>query len=79
MPSRLVSRVCVLVCDSWGIGDAPDAEGYGDTGSDTLSHVARSVGGLDAPALEGLGLGLLTQIDGIAPRADPGTAHGRAT
>jgi phosphopentomutase len=74
-----VSRVCVLVCDSWGVGDAPDADGYGDTGSDTLAHVARAVGGLEAPALEGLGLGLLTDIEGIVPRADPGTAHGRAT
>jgi len=33
----------VLVCDSWGVGDAPDADGYGDTGSDTLAHVARAV------------------------------------
>ncbi len=79
MPSRLVARVCVLVCDSWGVGDAPDAEAYGDAGSDTLAHTARAVGGLHAPALEGLGLGLLTAIDGIAPRADAGTAAGRAT
>ena len=69
----------MLVCDSWGVGDAPDADGYGDAGSDTLAHVAKSVGGLEAPALEGLGLGLLTGIDGIVPRAEPGTAHGRAT
>ena len=79
MPSRLVARVCVLVCDSWGVGDAPDAEAYGDAGSDTLAHIARAVGGLHAPALEGLGLGLLTAIDGIEPRADAGTAAGRAT
>jgi phosphopentomutase len=69
----------VLVCDSWGVGDAPDADRYGDAGSDTLAHVAEAIGGLDAPALEGLGLGLLTGIDGIVPRAEPGTAHGRAT
>ncbi|HEX3300991.1 MAG TPA: phosphopentomutase [Actinomycetota bacterium] len=75
----MVPQVCVLVCDSWGVGDAPDAEGYGDAGSDTLAHVAAAVGGLDAPALEGLGLGLLTSIQGIVPRAEPGTAHGRAT
>jgi phosphopentomutase len=75
----LVSRVCVLVCDSWGVGDAPDAEGYGDAGSDTLAHVAAAVGGLDVPALEGLGLGLLSAIDGVVPLAEPGTGHGRAT
>jgi phosphopentomutase len=69
----------LVVCDSWGVGDAPDAAAYGDEGSDTLANTAREVGGLDVPALERLGLGLLTAIEGVAPRADPGTAHGRAT
>jgi phosphopentomutase len=74
-----VSKVCVLVCDSWGVGDAPDAGAYGDSGSDTLGNTARAVGGLDVPTLEALGLGLLTQVEGVEPRAGPGTAHGRAT
>ena len=69
----------MLVCDSWGVGDAPDAEAYGDGGSDTLAHTARAVGGLRVPSLEGLGLGTLGAIDGIEPRADAGTAAGRAT
>jgi phosphopentomutase len=69
----------VLVCDSWGVGDAPDAEAYGDQGSDTLANTARAVGGLRVPALEGLGLGHLTAIEGVEARADPGTAWGRAT
>ena len=72
-------RVCVLVCDSWGVGGAPDAAAYGDDGANTLAHTAAAVGGLHVPALEALGLGLLTEIDGVAPRAEPGTAHGRAT
>jgi phosphopentomutase len=76
---RLVPRVCVLVCDSWGVGDAPDAAAYGDAGSDTIGNTARAVGGLHLPHLEGLGLGMLTVIDGVAPRAEPGSAHGRAT
>jgi phosphopentomutase len=79
MPGPKVPRVCVLVCDSWGIGDAPDAAAYGDEGSNTLANTARAVGGLDLPVLEGLGLGLLSEIDGVSPRADAGTAHGRAT
>jgi phosphopentomutase len=74
-----VPRVCVIVCDSWGVGDAPDAAAYGDAGSNTLAHVAAAVGGLAAPHLEALGLGMLTAIDGVSARADPGTAHGRAT
>ena len=75
----LAPRVLLLVCDSWGVGDAPDAAAYGDEGSDTLGNTSRAVGGLDAPNLEALGLGYLTDIEGVAARAAPGTAHGRAT
>ena len=74
-----VPRVLVIVCDSWGVGDAPDASPYGDAGSDTLGNTSRAVGGLHVPNLEALGLGLLTSIDGVVPRAEPGTGHGRAT
>jgi phosphopentomutase len=77
--TAIVPRVVVVVCDSWGVGDAPDASAYGDEGSDTLGNTARAVGGLRAPNLEALGLGLLTRIDGVAARAEPGTGHGRAT
>jgi len=68
----------VLVCDSWGVGGAPDAGAYGDEGSDTLGNTSRAVGGVHAPALESLGLGLLTSIEGIEPRAGSGTGHGWA-
>jgi phosphopentomutase len=74
-----VPRVCVLVCDSWGVGDAPDAGAYGDSGSDTLANTARAVGGLHLPNFEGLGLGYLTAIEGVAARAEPGAGYGRAT
>jgi phosphopentomutase len=75
-----VPRVLVLVCDSWGVGDAPDAEAYGDAGADTLGHVASAVGGLRAPNLARWGLGRLTAIEGVpAEAARDGTASGRAT
>ena len=74
-----VPRVLVVVCDSWGVGDAPDAAAYGDEGADTLGNTSRAVGGLRAPALGGLGLGHLTAVEGVPPGADPGTGHGRAT
>ena len=77
--SAKVPRVLILVCDSFGVGDAPDAEAYGDAGSDTLGNTSRAVGGIDAPNLGALGLGMLTDIEGIPPRAEPGTAHGRLT
>jgi phosphopentomutase len=74
-----VPRVLILVCDSFGVGGAPDVDAYGDAGSDTLANTARAVGGLDAPNLGALGLGLLTDIEGVPPRAEPGSAHGRLT
>lgn len=79
MSGALVPRVLVLVCDSFGVGDAPDAATYGDEGSDTIGNTARAVGGIDAPNLGALGLGMLTEVVGVPPRAEPGTAHGRLT
>ncbi len=79
MSTARIPRVLVLVCDSFGVGGAPDARAYGDDGSDTLGNCSRAVGGLKAPNLEGFGLGFLTEIEGVAPRAEPGTAHGRLT
>ncbi|HEX6398847.1 MAG TPA: phosphopentomutase [Actinomycetota bacterium] len=79
MTAALVPRVVVVVCDSWGVGDAPDADAYGDAGSDTLANTARAVGGIRAPNLAALGLGHLTEIEGVEPVAQPGTGHGRAT
>jgi phosphopentomutase len=71
--------VLILVCDSFGVGDAPDAAAYGDEGSDTIGNTARAVGGLRAPNLGALGLGMLTDVPGVPPQAEPGTAHGRFT
>jgi phosphopentomutase len=70
-------KVLLLVCDSFGVGATPDADRYGDEGADTLGHTARAAGGIDAPNLAALGLGMLTQIEGVPPSAAPGTAHGK--
>lgn len=60
-------KLLLLVCDSLGIGAAPDAADYGDAGADTLGHVAARAGGLDAPNLAGLGLAAL--VPGLGPPA----------
>ncbi|HEX6206898.1 MAG TPA: phosphopentomutase [Actinomycetota bacterium] len=70
-------RVLVLVGDSWGVGAAPDAAAYGDEGSDTLGNASRAAGGIRAPNLGHLGLGMLTEIEGVPPEAGPGTFHGK--
>ena len=49
-------RAAIIVLDGLGIGAAPDAEAYGDVGSNTLGNVARAVGGLSIPASRPWGL-----------------------
>ena len=70
-------KILLLVCDSFGVGHTPDAASYGDQGADTIGNTARAVGGIHAPNLADLGLGMLTEAPGIEPRARPGTAHGK--
>lgn len=52
-------RVILLVLDSFGIGAAPDAVGFGDEGADTLGHIAAAFSDkpLHLPNLRRLGLG----------------------
>ncbi len=57
-------RFFVIVIDSVGIGEMPDAEKFGDKGANTLVHTAREVGGLKVPVMNSLGLGDLAPILG---------------
>jgi phosphopentomutase len=50
-------RSFIIVMDSVGIGEAPDAQRFGDKGSHTLGHIAQHMGGLPLPEMEKLGLG----------------------
>jgi phosphopentomutase len=69
-------RAFVVVLDACGVGELPDAADYGDAGSNTLGHLAEQVGGLDLPVLQGLGLGNIVPIEGVAPVEQP-VVHGR--
>ena len=46
-----MKRAIVIILDGAGIGELPDAEKYGDKGSDTLVNLAKKVGGLHIPNL----------------------------
>ncbi len=74
-----INQVILIVLDSVGIGDAPDAEAYGDTGSNTLGNITRAVGGLDLPNMAALGLGHLDDIKGVAAVEKAQGAYGRLT
>ena len=69
-------RAIVLVLDGCGIGALPDAAAYGDSGSHTLGHTARAVGGLRVPVLERLGLGVLDDLAGVRAVQDHEAAVG---
>ena len=60
------NRVIVIVMDSVGAGDAPDAAKFGDAGADTLGHIDAHIdGGLKAPNLRRLGLGNIAHIHAV--------------
>lgn len=66
---EMFKRVHLIVMDSVGIGEAPDAEKFGDVDSDTLGHIAKEAG-LTIPHLEQLGLGTIRPLDGVKNVAD---------
>src|SRR5436189_1924259 len=70
-------RACVIVLDAVGAGALPDADRFGDEGSNTLGNVARAVGGLDLPTLEALGLGNVAPLEGCPPQPGAPAVAGR--
>ena len=57
-----INRAILIVLDSVGIGELPDAADFGDVGSNTLGNITKKCGGISLPNLSKLGLG---KIDGI--------------
>ncbi|MBA3716781.1 MAG: phosphopentomutase [Actinobacteria bacterium] len=70
-------RACVIVLDGVGAGALPDADRFGDEGSNTLGNVAQAVGGLDLPNLEALGLGNVAMLEGCPPQPGAPAVAGR--
>lgn len=72
-----MKRAVILVLDSVGVGELPDAHLYGDEGSNTLGNVSKAVGGLKMPHAQKLGLGNIIPIEGVAPTPEPQGAWGK--
>jgi phosphopentomutase len=68
-------RAVVIVLDSVGAGELPDAALYGDQGSHTLGHVA-AAGALEIPTLTALGLGCALPLPGVPCPPAPSAAYG---
>lgn len=72
-----IKTVVLIVMDSVGAGELPDADKYGDTGSNTLANTAAAVGGLNMPNMQQLGLGNIIDIKGVTPVTSPKAAYGK--
>jgi phosphopentomutase len=73
-------RVILIVLDSVGVGELPDAGSYGDEGSNTLGNIAK-VTPLRVPTLRALGLDRIVNLDGTGVTAPmvgvPSGGYGR--
>lgn len=73
----MIDRIIIIVLDSVGIGELPDAYKFGDEGSNTLVNTAKAVGGLNVPNLESFGLGKIGDIPGVSKGVDAKAFYGK--
>ena len=72
-------KVVLVVLDSVGIGELPDAELYGDKGSNTLGNIAKNVKGFSIPNLEALGIGSIEGVENLIKCENPEGIYGRCS
>ncbi|MDF2675458.1 MAG: phosphopentomutase, partial [Clostridiales bacterium] len=75
---KMADRVVLIVLDSVGIGELPDAGRYGDEGSNTLGNISKSIGGLKLPNMEKIGLGNIDGTVGIEKASNPTGCFGKS-
>lgn len=73
-----MKRVILIVLDSVGIGELPDADLYGDNGSNTLGNIALKYPQLHIPNLVNLGLGNIDRSNALMKTDAPQAAYGKA-
>jgi len=69
-------RIVLIVLDSLGVGEMPDAADWGDAGADTLGHICESRA-VQLPNLQALGLGNVRPLAGVPPVNSPRGSYGR--
>ncbi|MBI5469220.1 MAG: phosphopentomutase [Deltaproteobacteria bacterium] len=72
-----IKRAVIIVIDSLGVGELPDASEYNDAGSDTLDNLVRAAGGIDIPNLRSFGIGNIEGVDSIGAHPSPIASFGR--
>lgn len=73
----MARRVILIVLDSVGIGELPDAAAYGDIGSNTLGNISKVIGGLRLPNMEKMGLGNIQGAENLNKTENPIAAFGK--
>ncbi|HYY96907.1 MAG TPA: phosphopentomutase [Pyrinomonadaceae bacterium] len=73
---RAFERITLIVLDSLGMGEMPDAAVWGDAGADTLGHILESRE-VRLPNLRGWGLGNIRPLAGVPPVDEPRASFGR--
>lgn len=73
----MIKRVFLIVLDSFGIGEAPDAAEYGDSGSNTIAACAKA--GMKLENLEKMGLGNIEGVSDLNKEEEPLAAYARMT
>ena len=72
-----MNRVIWIVLDSVGCGEAPDADKFGDVGSNTIKSAAAAIEGFDLPNMRRIGYGNIDGIEGVKPVDVPVGAYGK--
>ncbi|GAA0136326.1 phosphopentomutase [Paenibacillus sp. YSY-4.3] len=70
-------RICVIVMDSVGIGELPDAPAFGDEGSHTLGHICDRIPAIQLPNLAALGLGNISPLSAVPQVERPLASYGK--
>ena len=73
-----MKRAILIVLDSLGVGELPDAEMYGDKGSHTLGNIYKTIGDISIGELEKLGIGNIEGVHGPNKIENPVGCYGRA-
>jgi phosphopentomutase len=72
------NRIVLMVLDSAGIGEMPDAASWGDAGADTLGHILESRK-VNLPNLQTLGLGNIRSLQDLPATRNPSGNYGKCT
>lgn len=72
-----MKRAIIIVLDSFGIGEMPDADKFGDKGSNTLGNICKNITNLKISNMQNLGLGNIDGVDSIQKVTEVKGCYGR--